>query len=309
MLVGLDTFDDTGIVQVSDELAILHTADLITPVVDDPFAFGRIAAANSLSDVYAMGGEPLSALNIVAWPPDADDAVLVEILRGGADACREAGCPIVGGHTIDDEEPKYGLSVTGTINPGRIARNVGARPDDILFLTKPLGTGILATAVKGGLASPEQIEAMTGSMSSLNRAAARVAMSAGATAMTDVTGFGLIGHLKEMLGDDADLGVEIYADAIPLLPGVWEHLDGGMIPAGAYRNRDAAADGLSVDPSVTDGFDLIVCDPQTSGGLAVAVPPGNEALFIKTAGEQNIETARVGLFARSGLCRVVPGEK
>ena len=309
MLVGLDTFDDTGIVQVSDELAILHTADLITPVVDDPFAFGRIAAVNSLSDVYAMGGEPLSALNIVAWPPEADDVVLAEILRGGADACREAGCPIVGGHTIDDEEPKYGLSVTGTIHPGRIARNVGARPGDVLYLTKPLGTGILATAVKGGLASPEQVEAMTGSMSSLNRAAARVAMSAGATAMTDVTGFGLIGHLKEMLGDDPDLGVEIHADAIPLLPGVWEHLDGGMIPAGAYRNRDAAADGLSVAPSVTDGFDLIVCDPQTSGGLAVAIPPANEAVFIEAAGAQSIEAVRVGLFDRSGLCRAVPAER
>jgi len=304
----MDTFDDTGIVQVSEELAILHTADLITPVVDDPFAFGRIAAVNSLSDIYAMGGEPLSALNIVAWPPDADDALLADILRGGEDACREAGCPIVGGHTIDDEEPKYGLSVTGTIHPDRILRNVGARPGDILYLTKPLGTGILATAVKGGLASAEQIHAMTQSMSALNRAAARAAMSAGASAMTDVTGFGLIGHLKEMLGDDADLGIEIDADVVPLLPGVWEHLDGGMVPAGAYRNRDAVADGLSIDPSVADGFDLIVCDPQTSGGLAVAIPPGNEAPFIKTAGEQNLETVRVGLFDRSGLCRVVSGD-
>jgi len=277
-------------------------------VVDDPFAFGRIAAANALSDIYAMGGEPLSALNIVAWPPGADDALLADILRGGEDACREAGCPIVGGHTIDDEEPKYGLSVTGTIHPDRIIRNVGARPGDLLYLTKPLGTGILATAVKGGLASAEQIYAMTQSMSALNRAAARVAISAGARAMTDATGFGLIGHLKEMLGDATDLGIEIHADAVPLLPGVWEHLDNGMVPAGAYRNRDAVAEELSVDSSVADGFDLILCDPQTSGGLAIAVPPENESAFTEAARGQSVDVARIGLFDGSGLCRVLaPG--
>lgn len=304
--MGTATLDDAGVVRLSDELALVYTADFITPIVDDPFAFGRIAAANALSDVYAMGGTPLCALNLVAWPADLDPDILAEVLRGGQDAAREADCLIVGGHTIHDDDPKYGLSVTGTVRPDRILRNVGARPGDVLFLTKPLGTGVLATAGKAGVAPAAALDAMIASMSRLNRGAAAAALAANAHAGTDVTGFGLAGHLREMLLADRELGVELHVDRLPLLPGVLEHIAGGMVPAGAYRNRQSVSGKLELAPGVDDVYALLVCDPQTSGGLAVAVAPAQAEGFVQRARAHDLIAGNVGVFDRSGrirLCR------
>ncbi|MCH5373918.1 MAG: selenide, water dikinase SelD, partial [Planctomycetes bacterium] len=239
LLVGAETLDDAAALRVSDDLAILFTADFITPVVDDAGTWGRIAAANALSDIYAMGARPFAALNLVCWPTDLPAEWLLEVLQGGAATAAEAECLIVGGHTVDDREPKYGMAVIGLCLPEAIVRNRGAQPGDLLYLTKPLGIGIVATAIKAELADADQIAAAVASMTTLNRAGAEAAVAAAAHAMTDVTGFGLVGHLAEMLGDDGRLGAEISFGSLPLLPGVWEHVAMGMNPRGAYRNREA----------------------------------------------------------------------
>ena len=304
LLVDASSLDDAGVVKLREDLAVVVTADFITPVVDDPFAFGRIAAANSLSDVYAMGAQPVAALNIVAWPCGLDAYVLREVLRGGAASAASAGCLVVGGHTVDDQEPKYGMAVVGTVHPDRIVRNVGAKPGDVLYLTKPLGTGILATAMKAELASEEQLAAALASMSTLNRAGAEAALAAGVSAMTDVTGFGLIGHLTEMLGADEGLGVTVDVSAISLLPGVLDQVGMGMVPGGAYRNRDAFAEGTDVEVAVPDAHQLAVFDPQTSGGLLVAVPSHCAGDFEREAAARGVAPAQMGRFDRSGRIRL-----
>lgn len=271
VLVDASTADDAGVYLV-DGTALVATVDFFTPIVDEPFDFGRIAAANALSDVYAMGARPLFALNLVAFPRDLlGEGILEEIVRGGAEIAREAGIPIIGGHSIDDAEPKYGLAVIGMADPERIVRNSTARPGDALILTKPIGTGVIATAIKRGTASSDEIAAAVTSMATLNRAASEAMLEAGAHAATDVTGFGLLGHLHEMLrGSGAS--ARITPSKVSLLPGALEHLRAGCIAGGTRRNADDAAGYASFADAVPEDLRLLLCDAQTSGGLLIAVP-------------------------------------
>ena len=272
ILVGLDTPDDAAVFMLDGETALVHTLDFFTPIVDDPRLYGQIAAANALSDVYAMGGTPLSAMNIVCFPCSLGMDILAAILEGGLSKIRESGAVLLGGHTIDDDEPKYGLAVTGRVDPGRILTSLGAQPDDLILLTKPLGTGILSTALKGDfLAEAEMGEAIAG-MARLNAGASRAALLAGANACTDVTGFGLAGHLMNML-PERGLGCEIEASSLPVYEGVREMAAMGMVPAGAYKNRDFLAQKVEIDADVAELERDLLFDPQTSGGLLVALPP------------------------------------
>jgi selenide,water dikinase len=265
VLVGSATADDAGVVRLRDDLALVSTVDFFTPIVDDPYLFGRIAATNALSDVWAMGGEPLCALNLVAFPLEAlGQDVLREILRGGGEAAAEAGAAVVGGHSIDDPEPKYGMAVTGTVHPDAVLTNAAARPGDVLVLTKPLGAGAITTAAKRG--QPADLDAAVATMCEPNRGAARAARAAGAHAVTDVTGFGLLGHLHE-LAEASGVEAEIDAAAVPALPGARELLRAGAgVSGGGRRNAEYAA-------TFADGpLDALLCDPMTSGGLLVALP-------------------------------------
>ena len=306
LLVGPETLDDAAALKVSDDLAICLTADFITPVVDDPGPWGRIAAANSLSDIYAMGARPLAALNLVAWPKDLPLELLDEVLAGGSAAAAEADCMVVGGHTINDKQPKYGMAVIGTVHPDRILRNQGARPGDLLYLTKPLGTGIIATALKAESAGGEEAEAAEKSMCMLNRAASEAAIAAGVDALTDVTGFGLVGHLSEMLGQREDLGVELSLGALPLLPGVLGHIQQGKICGGAGRNRDAYSRRVRIARHAPRELEMILYDPQTSGGLLAAVAPEDAERFEAEATQHGVTAARIGRFDDSGLINVGP---
>jgi selenide,water dikinase len=276
LLVGFDTADDAAVYRVSDELAIVTTVDFFTPIADDPYDFGRIAAANALSDVYAMGATPLTALNLVAWSLESlgGDA-LREILRGGADTAAEAGVAVVGGHSIDDREPKYGMAVTGTVHPDRLVRNSTARAGDELWLTKPVGGGVATTAAKRGVASDGVVAAAVAVMSDLNAAASRAAVEAGATAMTDVTGFGLLGHLHE-LARASGVAAEVDAAAVPAIDGVLQLLAGPEPPiaGGTRRNREWVEPHVSWAESVREDRRWLLCDAMTSGGLLVALPPG-----------------------------------
>lgn len=270
LLVGRETFDDAGVFRVSDDLALVQTVDFFAPIVDDPFRFGRVAAANALSDVYAMGGEPLTAMNIVGFPEKALPlAVLTEILRGGLDAVHEAGARIVGGHTVCDEELKYGLAVTGRVHPDRILSNANARPGEVLVLTKPVGTGILATAGKRGALSPEQGEALYASMAALNAEASRAAVALGARCATDITGFGLLGHARH-ISTASRVRLHIAHAAVPLLPGVRELVAAGYTTGGARRNA-AWLDEVVDWNDAGDDVRALLTDPQTSGGLLVSL--------------------------------------
>ena len=271
LLVGFDKSDDACVYKVSDELALVQTVDFFPPVVDDPYTFGQVAAANALSDVYAMGGEPKTCLNVMGIPRDFPKEVTQEILRGGYDKVAEAGAVVAGGHTILDEEPKYGLSVTGFVHPDRFFRNRGAKPGDVLILTKPLGTGILTTAAKAGLLSGEDQKAMTRIMVELNKKARDVFVQCEVHACTDVTGFGLMGHLFEMV-DGTDCEALVDTKAIDILPSALEFARMGILAEGMYRNRDhcaAQVDEENVQTAVCDAL----FDPQTSGGLLAAVAP------------------------------------
>jgi selenide,water dikinase len=274
VLVAADTADDAGVVQLSEDIAIVQTADFFTPIVDDPYAFGRIAATNALSDVYAMGGRPVSALNLVAFPlatlgPD----VLREILRGGGDAAAAAGAAVVGGHSIDDPEPKYGMAVTGVVDPRAVLTNAGGRAGDVLVLTKPLGAGAVATALKRGLAGEALIARAIEVMCTLNATAAEQARAAGAHALTDVTGFGLLGHVHE-LAEASGVAAEIDAAAVPAIEGVLELLAGDdALAGGSKRNRADAESFTTFDPDVPEPRRRLVCDAMTSGGLLAAVAP------------------------------------
>lgn len=271
ILVGRETFDDAGVFRLSDDVALVQTVDFFAPIVDDPYDFGRVAAANALSDVYAMGGEPLSALNIVAFPVDRLPLdVLTSILRGGQDAVHEAGAHIIGGHTVADDELKYGLAVTGTVHPKRMLTNAAARPGDVLVLTKALGTGILATAAKKGALAAADLAALIASMKALNAAASRGALEVGARCATDVSGFGLLGHLSHV-ARASDVTLRLRAASLPLLPGVMEAFAGGALTGGADRN--AAFVTPLVDWGASSDFHrALLVDPQTSGGLLVAIP-------------------------------------
>lgn len=272
VLVGHASADDAGVYRLDDERALVQTVDFFTPIVDDPYDYGRIAAANALSDVYAMGGRPLCALAIAAFPDDLGAAIVAAILRGGADVAASAGMPIVGGHTIRDDEPKYGLAVTGIVHPDRIVRNDTGRPGDFLILTKPLGTGILTTARRSDEIAESDLAPAVASMVSLNRAAGEVALRFTIHAMTDVTGFGLLGHLREMLG--ARLGAKIEARAVPLFPKTLELAARDIVPGGTRTNlANALESGTRFDPQLPAGLALALSDAQTSGGLLIAVDP------------------------------------
>jgi selenide,water dikinase len=274
VLVAADTADDAGVIALTPELAIVQTVDFFTPIVDDPYWFGRIAATNALSDVYAMGGRPVSALNLVAFPLESlGPEVLAEILRGGADAAAAAGAAIVGGHSIDDPEPKYGMAVTGVVHPDEVLTNAGGRPGDALVLTKPLGAGAVATAIKRGLAGTDLVERAVAVMTRLNDRAAEQARAAGAHALTDVTGFGLLGHVHEMTAASG-LAAELDAAAIPAIEGVLELLaDDRALAGGSKRNRADAEGFTAWADDVPERRRRLACDAMTSGGLLAAVPP------------------------------------
>jgi selenide,water dikinase len=291
--VGPETADDAGVYRIGDSLALVETADIITPLVDDPFTFGRIAAANALSDVYAMGGRPVTAMNLVFFPACAMEmGILKDILAGGETALREAGVCLVGGHTVEDDELKYGLAVTGLVHPERIIRNSTARPGDRLILTKPLGTGIIATAVKGDMAPAGVVDEATRWMTTLNRGACALMLECEARACTDVTGFGLIGHACEM-ARGGGVTLIFQRELVPLIPGVEALIRDGLVPAGCYRNRDHFSRYTAV--SRLSGDDLLpLFDPQTSGGLLIALAPPAAARFLEVAGEKGCFAVCIG---------------
>jgi len=292
VLVG--TEDDAGVYQLNDELAIVQTVDFFTPVVDDPYDFGAIAAANALSDIYAMGAKPLTALNLVAFPKDGPLEVLGEIMRGGAEKAREAGVVVIGGHSIDDKEPKYGMAVTGVVHPKKMALKSGARPGDALVLTKPLGTGIISSAIKAGRAPQAMIETATANMKSLNKAASEAMVEVGVTGATDITGFGLLGHLHEML-HTSGVSARLALSRIPIIDGVHALAKSG-VPGGTRANLKFVSDKVTWDEGITEEEKLILADAQTSGGLLIAVS------------SDKLDALLAGLAARGVQTRAVIGE-
>ena len=271
VIVGLDRADDAGVYRVNDDLALIQTVDFFTPIVDDPYWFGQIAAANALSDVYAMGGTPKTAMNLVGFPLEKMDiSILREIIQGGVDKIKEAGVVLLGGHSVDDPELKYGLSITGFIHPDRVLTKQNLKAGDKLILTKPLGTGIVNTAIKGGLASQETIERVTRLMARLNRKPAEIMSRYEVHACTDITGFGLLGHLAEMVTGSGQ-SIRLLGDAIPMIPEAREYGQMGFVPAGAYRNREFREGMVEFGRSVDRLTQDILFDPQTSGGLLISV--------------------------------------
>ncbi len=271
LIVGLDTSDDAAVYRINEEQAIIQTLDFFTPMVDDPYLFGQVAAANSLSDVYAMGGRPILALNIVCFPNCLSPDVLQEILRGGSDKVMEAGASTVGGHSVEDDEPKYGLSVTGLVHPERVWANQGAKAGDVLVLTKPLGSGILSTAIKADLLPPDIIEKAIDWMRMLNKYAAEPAQLRRISAATDITGFGFIGHAIEMI-QNSSLDLKIKANALPIMDGAKDMAEMGIIPAGAYRNKTHVQGLIHYEKEIPLWIQDIASDPQTSGGLLISLP-------------------------------------
>jgi selenide, water dikinase len=276
VLVGFDTADDAGVYKLTPEIALVQTVDFFTPIVDDAHTFGAIAAANALSDVYAMGGRPISALSILAYPSQGDLDDLEQILKGGAEKLHEAECAVVGGHSIADEEIKFGYAVTGTVHPQRIKANANARPGDALLFTKRLGTGVIATALKRGIAAAEHVEAAIGSMLTLNRRACEEMLRLEVHGCTDVTGFGLIGHAREM-ALASQVTLEIEADQVRFLPGALDYARQGAIPAGLKNNRDFASCQVETLREAPHETDALLYDPQTSGGLLITLPQADAA--------------------------------
>ena len=300
VLVGLETSDDAGVYLLNEELALVQTVDFFTPIVDDPYVFGQIAVVNALSDVYAMGGKPLTALNLVAFPIQSlSPTILREILRGGLSKLKEAEVALIGGHTVEDPELKYGLSVTGIIHPERILSNAKARPGDRLVLTKPLGTGVISTALKGEMASGEAVQKMVACMATLNRRASERMLEFEAHACTDITGFGFIGHALEM-ASASQVGLEIQAKNIPFLPGAMEYGGMGLIPAGAYTNRKYFSCKVEGDPEGSSLLIDLLYDPQTSGGLLVSLPAEKaESMVAALKKDGQAEAAVVGEVAQA----------
>jgi len=294
-LVDHETRDDAAVYQLSATEAIVETVDFFTPVVDDPYWFGRIAAANAFSDVWAMGGRPIFALNLVAFPVKLLPLeVLAEILRGGSEAAALAGAPILGGHSIDDPEPKYGMAVTGLVHPDRVLRNVGARPGDQLLLTKPLGSGIVTTAIKRGTATPEQIAEATAVMAELNRAAGEVLAASGAvSALTDITGFGLLGHAWEM-AQGSRVVLHIDAAAVPVQDGVLALAERDVVPGGTTANLDWVAPHVRFAAAIGRPRQLVLADAQTNGGLFAAIAPGRLEAVMRLLADRGVEAAHIG---------------
>jgi len=302
LLVGTETADDAGVFKLSEEMALVQTVDFITPIVDDPFLFGQIAAANSLSDVYAMGGKPLTALNVIGFPRlSLDLSILTEILRGGLEKIHEAGAVLVGGHTVEDAELKYGLSVTGTVHPRKILTNKASQAGDVLVLTKPIGTGIISTANKAEMADAEYLRGAAESMARLNQKEAEAMAQCRVHACTDITGFGLLGHVSEM-ARGSGLTFRLFYSRIPLLRGAKEYSGMGMVPGGAYCNQTHFGPEVSFSERVPEMEKVILYDPQTSGGLLIAVPRAEGEKLLRIIGEKGIGEASI-------IGEVIPREK
>ena len=281
LLVGFESSDDAAVYQLNETQAIIQTLDFFTPIVDDPYDFGAIAATNALSDVYAMGGTPTLAMNIVGFPNCLDPSILKDIMKGGADKVKEAGALLVGGHSIEDDEPKYGLSVMGIVSPDKIWRNIGAKPGDILVLTKPLGIGVLTTALKEDLLDKQTLSDLTDTMKTLNRLPAELLkeLDIPVHACTDITGFGLIGHALEM-AEGSDVSFILDHKAIPIIEAAKALAEMGIIPAGAYKNRSYAEKKIASNASIEDVYMDLFFDPQTSGGLLLAIPADEETRYL-----------------------------
>ncbi len=294
LLVGLDTSDDAGAYRLTDDIAMIQTVDYFTPVVDNAYMFGQIAAANALSDVYAMGGKPTTVMNIVGFPiKKLPPEILADILRGAADKTKEAGAIIVGGHSIDDQEPKFGLSVTGLAHPDRIFKNVGAKPGDLLVLTKPIGVGILTTGIKREAVTPEQEQAVTETMALLNKQAAEKLEGLHPTAVTDVTGFGLLGHSYEM-AKGSDVTFEIQMNNVPMLDGTRELAEQGIVPGGSKANERWLDGCVDYAEAITDVEKSILCDAITSGGLLVSLPPDEANQYVASMHQVSAHATIIG---------------
>ncbi len=274
LLVGLDAPDDAAVYRLTDDVAVVQTVDFFTPIVDDPYEWGRIAAANALSDVYAMGGRPVTALNLIGWPRSLDFEILGRVLGGAGTTCEEAGVSIVGGHSVDDPEPKFGLAVTGTVHPDRVVRKTGAAPGSLLVLTKPLGMGIISSGIKEGKTSPETAQVAIDVMARLNADAADAMSEVGVEAATDVTGFGLVGHLLGMLGTTLDASLDF--ESMPVLHEAFDLVEQGVLPGGSKRNYEAMKDFVDLG-GLDENVAMVLFDAQTSGGLLVAVHPAKAA--------------------------------
>lgn len=306
LLVGFDHADDAGVFLLRPDLALVQTVDFFTPIVDDPYWYGAIAAANALSDVYAMGGIPVTALNVTCFPVDCLPLeVLGQILAGARDKCQEAGVVLLGGHTVDDPEPKFGMAVTGTVDPQRLLTNAGGTAGDVLILTKPIGTGILTTALKRDRIAVSDVPALIPTMARLNADAGRLAVAHGARAATDVTGFGLLGHLREMVVASG-VGAEVRVSAVPLMPEVAALAAEGIVPGGTKRNLAFVADLVDRAPGVGDTDVLLLADAQTSGGLLIACPPAQAGTLAADLAAAGCEGAIIGRLGGPPRLRVVP---
>ncbi len=292
LLVGTVTGDDAGVYRLANNTALVLTVDFFPPIVDDPFSFGAIAVANSLSDIYAMGGKPLLGLNIVGFPVELPKEILGEILKGGYAKAQEAGCLIIGGHTVDDREPKYGLAAVGLVEPGKEITNAGAKPGDKLVLTKPLGTGIITTAGKQEGVEAEVLDRTISIMSTLNRAASEAMIKVGVNAATDVTGFGLIGHLNPMMRASGS-GARLELSHIPVIPGTWDLIAKGTVPGGTLRNRESADRYVQWHEDISKEARLLLCDAQTSGGLLISVLPEKTSQLLQELAVTGVTTQAV----------------
>lgn len=294
LLVGLDTSDDAGVYQISEDLALVQTVDFFTPIVNDPYSFGQVAAANAISDIYAMGGTPLTALNIVAFPIDSvDKQILADILRGAADKLKEAGATLVGGHSIDDKEPKFGMAVTGLVDPKKVRTNAGAKPGDKLILTKPIGVGIMTTSIKHEALTNEEIERVTKVMTTLNKTAAETMKPYNVHACTDVTGFGLLGHATEM-AKGSGVGIHIVKDQVPVLPRVRELAEQKHIPGGTKNNFNHVKDSVTFSQDLDQIDQWILCDAVTSGGLLISVAGDEADTLLADLINRGVEASLIG---------------
>ncbi len=294
LIVGLETADDAAVYKINDELAIIQTLDFFTPVVDDPYTFGQIAAANSLSDIYAMGGEPTLCMNIVCFPDCLNPEVLAEILKGGYDKVKEAGAILVGGHSVSDDEPKYGLSITGFVHPQKVLTNSNAKAGDVLIITKPLGLGIINTAIKGGLADEETYEVAVEVMTTLNKFGKEAIEGInGVNSVTDITGFGLLGHALEM-AEGSDVTIDIDYKAIPLIKNSLEYARMGLVPAGSYANKTHIGDKVTFEVGIEDDIKDVLYDPQTSGGLMISVSQEDSEEVLNNLKDSNLPYGIIG---------------
>lgn len=292
LIIGSDTGDDAAVYQLDKETGLVFTVDFFPPITDDPYQFGAISAANSLSDVYAMGGKPLMALNVVGFPASLDNDILGEILKGGYDKTNESGCLLAGGHTVDDPEPKYGLAVVGLVPPDKAVSNKGAQPGDVLVLTKPIGTGIITTAGKQMKVSDTVIGEAINIMSTLNKEASEAMMEVGVNSCTDITGFGLMGHVMSMM-KASNCTANVIAADIPVIDGTWELLGEGILPGGTLRNKDSVDRVTHWNDAMTEESKLLLCDAQTSGGLLISVSPEKLDTLLSKLAKNDVKCASV----------------